>query len=204
MRILKYTLPLILLLALTNISCSVYQTMVNLSRLKFKINNVNNFSIAGVQLANKRSIRDFSSLEALKLTAAFANGSLPASFTLNIDALNPNDGKGGYPKTNATLKSFPWRLLLQDKETISGGLNSPVTVPGTGESIVIPLGISIDLYSFFRDKGYNDLINLALNLGGAGGDPSKVALYAKPTVTSAVGDLTYPQEIKIVSYEYTK
>lgn len=204
MRLLKYTLPLCLLLALSNMSCSVYQTMVNLSRLKFKINNVNNFSLAGVQLGNKRSLQDFTTMEALRLTSAFAKGSLPATFTLNIDALNPNDGKGGYPKTSATLKSFPWRLMLQDKETISGGLSSPVTVPGTGESIVIPLGISIDLYSFFRDRGYNDLLNLALNLGGAGGDPSKVALYAKPTVTSSVGDLTYPQEIKIVSYEYTK
>lgn len=204
MRLLKYILPLCVLISLLNISCSVYQTMVNISRLKFKINNVTDFSLAGVNFANKRSLHDFSTLEALKLTTSFAKGSLPATFTLNIDALNPNDGKGGYPKTNATLKSFPWRLMLQDKETISGGLSSPVTIPGTGESTIIPLGISIDLYSFFRDRGYNDLINLALNLGGAGGDPSKVALYAKPTVTSPIGDLTYPQEIKIVSYEYTK
>lgn len=204
MKLLRYTIPLCILLALTNISCSVYQSIVNISRLKFKINSVNNFSIAGVQLSNKRSIQDFTALEGLKLTAAFANGSLPSSFTLNIDALNPNDGKGGYPKTNATIKAFPWRLLLQEKETISGNLGSPVTVPGTGESIIIPLGISIDLYSFFRDRGYNDLLNLALNIGGAGGDPSKVALYAKPTITSSIGDLTYPQEIKIVNYEFSK
>ena len=204
MKMLKYTLPLCIVLALSNISCSVYQTIVNLSRLKFKIANVNNFSIAGISFANKRSIQDFNALEVIKLTAAFTNGSLPATFTINIDAVNPNDGTGGYPKTNATLKSFPWRLLLQDKETISGGLNSPVTVPGTGESTLIPLGISVDLYSFFRDKGYNDLINLALNIGGYGGDPSKVTLYARPTVTSQIGDLTYPQEIKIVNYEYSK
>lgn len=204
MKLLKLTLPLCILLAVSNISCSVYQTLANIARLQFKLNNISNFSIAGIQLSNKKSIRDFNALEAVKLTAAFANGNLPATFTLNIDAVNPNDGKGGYPKTNATLKAFPWRLLLQDKETISGDLSSPVTVPGTGESTIIPLGISIDLYKFFKDKGYEELINLALNIGGNGGNPSNVALLAKPTITSAIGDLTYPQEIKIVSYQFTK
>lgn len=204
MKLMKFSLFFILLLAFSNISCSVYQTMVNISRLKFKLDNVSNLSIAGVQFANKRSIQDFNALEALKLSSAFASGNLPATFIINIAAVNPNDGSGGYPKTNATLKEFPWRLLLDDKETVSGGISNPVTVPGTGENTVIPLAVTVDLYKFFKDKGYESLLNLALNIGGQGGNPSNVALYAKPTVSSPLGDITYPQEIKIVNYQYTK
>jgi hypothetical protein len=205
MRRLKLFIPLLLIFALTNISCSVLQTIVNISRLKFKLGVVNNFTLGGINLTNKKSINDFNALEGLKLVTSFTNGSLPATFTLNVNAVNPNDGTGGYPKTDASIVSFPWRLLINNKETVTGNIGSPFVIPGTGEAAVIPIQITVDLYKIFKDKSYQDIVDLAMNLGGSGGgNSSNLTLYATPTVSSPLGNITYPQELKIISYEYTK
>lgn len=200
----KLLLPILLLFALTNLSCSVYETFVNLSRLKFKLGDINNFKLNEVSIANKSSINDFAALEILKISSAVAQGNLPVSFTVNVEAMNPNDGTGGYPKTNATLKSFPWRLFIDDKETISGNISSPFEVPGTGEATNIPIQLEFDLISFFKNQGYESLLNLALNLGGYGGSSSRLTVFAKPVVSSALGDISYPEELKIVNFEFTK
>jgi len=190
-------------LLLATSSCSVYETMVNLSRLKFKLGDVNNFTVGGINITNKSSISDFNSIEVLKLTSALTSGKLPASFRLNVEAKNPNDGSGGYPKTDATLKAFPWRLEIDNVETISGNIGSPVSVPGTGEVTNIPLTMNIDLIEFFGNKGFDNLVNLALTLGGQQGSSSKLSLYATPTVSSPLGDIKYPSELKIVDQTFT-
>ena len=188
---------------LINSSCSVYQTMIDLSRLKFKLGDVYNFTIVGINVTNKRSISDFNSIEVLKLTSAIASGKLPASFTLNVETKNPNDGTGGYPKTDATIKSFPWRLEIDQVETISGNIGNPVSVPGTGDVTNIPLTMNMDLIEFFGNKGLDNLLNLALTLGGQEGSSSKITLYATPTVGSPLGDIKYPGELKIVDQTFT-
>lgn len=196
-----------LLIALSNLSCSVYQTIVNISRLQFKLGAVNNFTLNGVSISGKSKIQDFSATDILKISAAVARGSLPVSFVLNVDAKNPNDGTGGYKSTNATIKDFPWRLMIDNKQTISGDLASSVTVPGTGEIVTIPLRMNLDLVSFFKDKDYESLINLALDIGGynkSSSGTSNLELYAKPIVTTVIGDISYPQEIKIISTGFTK
>jgi hypothetical protein len=203
----KKILILVPFIILTNLSCSVYQTIVNISRLQFKLGTVNNFSLNGVSLSNKKKIQDFSTMEILKISSAVAKGTLPVSFILNVNAKNPNDGTGGYPKTNATLAAFPWRLLIDNNETISGDLNSPVTVPGTGEAVNIPLRMDLDLVRFFKNKDYESLINLALSIGGnnaSNSGSSNLELLAKPVVTTSIGNVSYPQEIKIVNFQFTK
>ena len=199
----KFIIPLFFLFAFTNISCSVYQTIVNLSRLNFKLGTVNNFMVSGIPVEGKTKLSDFSPLDILKLSASVANNKFPVSFTLNVNAKNPNDGTGGYPRTNATIKSFPWKLLIDDKETITGNISQPVTVPGTGELTTIPIQMNIDLIKFFGDKGYESLLNLAMSIAGEKGSSSRIALYAQPTVSSPLGDITYPGELKIVSKQFT-
>jgi hypothetical protein len=184
-------------------SCSVYQTIVNLSRLQFKLGKVDNFQLGGIDISDKSKLEDFNFQDLLKLTKAFSSGSLPASFILNVEAKNPNDGTGGYKKTDASIKSFPWRLLINDKETVSGNISQTVFVPGTGEITQIPLTISVDLIKLFKDKGYEELINLSLTLGGKKGSSSKLTLYTSPTVSTSLGDIKYPGELKIIDKEFT-
>jgi hypothetical protein len=184
-------------------SCSVYQTIVNISRLQFKLGKVDNFQLGGIDISDKSRLEDINFQDLLKLTKAFSSGSLPASFILNVEAKNPNDGTGGYKKTDASIKSFPWRLLINDKETVSGNISQTIFVPGTGEITQIPLMISVDLIKLFKDKGYEELINLSLTLGGKKGSSSKLTLYASPTVSTSLGDIKYPGELKIIDKEFT-
>jgi hypothetical protein len=195
---------LVVAFVISGIQCSVYQTITNLSRLQFRVGTVNTFQIVGISISGKSKLNDFSAIDLLKLTSSFAGGSLPASFILNVEAKNPNDGTGGYKRTDATLQNFKWRLFLDDKETISGDLDQPVSVPGSGEVTTIPLRINIDLLKFFKDKSYDDIINLALALGGSRSTSSKITLYATPTVSSPFGNITYPGELKLVDYSFSK
>lgn len=195
---------LLIFFLLNNFSCSVYQTLTNISRLKFKLGDVSGFNLNGVDLTHKKKMSDLTALELLKLSSSFTSGKLPVSFVLNVKANNPNDGTGGYPKTNVTLKEFPWRLLIDNKETISGNIASPISVPGTGEETIIPLNIGMDLMQFFKDKGYESLIKLALNIGGGSGSSTNLSLFARPVVSTSIGNISYPDEIKIVDFQYSK
>ena len=199
-----FSTVIVLSFVISGIQCSVYETLTNISRLQFKVGAVNGFQISGISFSGKSKLGDFNPLDLLKISSAFAQGSLPASFVLNVDAKNPNDGTGGYKKTDATLQNFKWRLFLDDKETISGDIDQPVSVPGTGDVTTIPLRINIDLMKFFKDKGYESIINLALALGGAQGSSTKISLFATPTVSSPLGNITYPGELKLVDYEFSK
>ena len=198
-----FSITILLALVISGIQCSVYQTLTNLSRLQFKVGDVDGFQISGIPISGKSKLSDFNALDLLKLTNGFAQGSLPAAFVLNVDAKNPNDGTGGYKKSDATLQNFKWRLFLDDKETVSGELAQPLVVPGTGEVTTIPIAITVDLVQFFKDKGYESIVNLALALGGAQGSSSKITLFATPTVSSPFGNITYPGELKLVDTKFS-
>lgn len=178
--------------------CSVYQTAVNISRLSFDLGAVNNVRVAGVSLEGKSRLEDFSALDLLSFAGAVVDGSLPLDFTLNVNAENPNDGTGGYPKTNATITSFPYRLMINQKEVLRGNIDNPVSVPGTGEIETIPLSIGFDLVKMFEDKSYEGLVNLALKLKGDDAGDADLQLFAQPVVRTAIGDIAYPNEIQIV------
>lgn len=192
----------ILAIALAVTGCSVFQAITNVSRLKFKINSVAGFKLAGINIENKKKISDFASVDALKLSAGFINGKLPVQFTIYVDAKNPNNGTGGYPRTDVTLESFPYKLYIDDKETISGDITSNVMIPGVGESSIIELNVRLDLIDFFKDQGYDRIINLALALGGKNGSTSRIKLKAKPIISTPFGSIPYPGEITIVDYQF--
>lgn len=185
------------------VQCSILQTITNLSRLQFKLGNVNGFMVNNIDISNKASLSDLSPTEMISLSSIITQGKLPVSFVLNVNAKNPNDGTGGYARTDATLKGFKWRLFIDDKETISGDLDAPVTVPGTGEVSNIPLRINLDLLQFFKGEGLEKIANLVLAIGGRQGSSSRIILYATPTVSTPIGDIKYPGELKIVDTKFT-
>ncbi|MCL4550759.1 MAG: lipoprotein [Bacteroidetes bacterium] len=178
--------------------CSVLQTVQNVSRLKYRIDSATDYRVAGIFLSDKKNIRDFSSIEMLKLTAGLAKGTLPLTFLLNVEAKNLNDGSGSYPRTDLTLISFPWRLLLNNKETVKGNINEPVFVPGKGKTVLIPIRIEFDIAKSFKDKSIDDVLMLLLQIEGVKNSTSNLKLLARPIVGTPFGNLAYPDEITIV------
>lgn len=180
----------------------ITQTIANLQRLKFKLNNINSFRFLDTDISQKQSLRDFNAGDLLRFGQAVLEKSFPASFTLNVAAVNPNDGTGGYTKTTSTLTSFAWSLVIDNTLTINGDIDKPIEIPGTGQQTIIPLTMSLDLYKFFGKGEYQSLVNLALALGGVKGSASRVTLRAKPTVTTPLGPIAYPGMIDIIDKEF--
>ena len=180
----------------------IARTLTNLKRLQFRLEGIVDSSLAGISLAGKSEVGDFSISDGINLLAAFRSQRLPARFLLKVGARNPNDGSGGSTRTTSTLTRFDWRLLIDDRPTISGGIDRPLEIPGTGQSTTIPLRVELDLYEFFGNRGYDDLLDLALALGGKNGDVSRVALDARPSVSTPLGEIAYPEPITIVSREF--
>ncbi|MCX6174219.1 MAG: hypothetical protein NTZ27_05660 [Ignavibacteriales bacterium] len=202
--ILKPFQRLILFLVLSSIfsSCSVYQTISNISRLKFKIYSATDYKIIGITIADKKSLKDFNSIELLKITAGLVRGNLPLTFLLNVEAKNPNDGNGGFARTDLNIASFPWRLYLNEKEIVQGNIAEPVFVPGKGESVIIPIKIEFDVAKLFKEKSMDDILLLLLQVGGVHGSTSNLKMIAKPVLGTPFGKLEYPDEITIVDRSF--
>ncbi len=197
----KKILFITLLLSVVS-ACSVYQTMMNISRLKYKLKNVSNFRINGIDISGKSNLKDFGAMQVIQLTSLVAKGELPVSFTLNIEAQNPNDGSGGYPPTDITIREFPWKLYINDKETISGDITEPIKVPGVGEKVIIPLTAELNLLKFFKSNGFNDAVKLIFALGGKNSNPTHFKVVAQPVLDTPIGKMEYPVPVTIVSQEF--
>ena len=121
-----------------------------------------------------------------------ANKDFPLDFQLHLIAENPPDNS-----VDARLVQLDWTLLLDDTETISGVFDDNLVLP-PGEPTDLPISIRLNLVDFFQD-GVQDLVELALAVGGQGGEPKRIKLQATPTVDTALGPIRYPQPITIIS-----
>jgi hypothetical protein len=119
---------------------------------------------------------------------------------VDVAVKNPNDGRDS---SIALLESLAWTLQIDGKETISGDIPDPIEIPGSGETRIVPLAMSLDLYRFFGEEGYEGVLNLALAVAGAEGTASRIALLAVPTVSIGGVAVEYPGAIRIVDKEFT-
>lgn len=199
----KKSLVLIATITLFLSSCGVYNSLMNLSKLKFKLGSVNNFKVGNITIDNKSKLSDFAALDVLKLTSDVVSGKFPVSFTVNVLAQNPNSASSsGANVSDMTLESFPWTLYINDKETISGNISNPMQVPAIENTTVIPLEMNLDLLTFFNEDGLNNLVNLALSLGGKNGSTTKLRIVADPVLGTSIGNLRYPNPITIIDKSF--
>lgn len=197
-----YFFILMFSLVLVSISCqqikNITHTLSSFTSLRFKIENVSEFLLAGVPIATKNSINDFSPFDAVKIGQEIARNKLPASFIVNIAVKNPNTGVGSTKPIPVTIKQMNWTLFIDGVQTITGRLNREFQYPANNTIGHLPLEVTIDLFEFFGNRGYEGLINLALYLGGIKSDPSKVVVEAIPTFSTPFGDYQSPK-IRITS-----
>ncbi len=184
---------LILLLAAgALIGCATVQEIIALRSVDFQLDRVTDVRLAGISLANVRSSADLSLVDGARVAAALATRELPLSFRVNLIAANPTSNR-----VTARLVRLQWTLFLEDTETISGQIPHEYELP-PGQPTSIPIDVSLDLLDFYQRSG-RDLIDLAMNLAGAGGAPKQVAVRAVPTVDTPLGAISYPRPITIVS-----
>jgi len=171
--------------------CQTLQEVANLRNVDFNLDRVSTVRLAGVSLAEVRSVDDIDVTDMLRIGAAYSDGVLPLQFTTVIEARNPSVNE-----ENARLTELDWRLFLNDRETIAGRFDREVIIP-PGEPTDIPIAMELDLIKFF-DGSRRDIIDLALALAGDG-EPTNIKLRARPTIQTALGPMRYPNEILIVN-----
>ena len=189
---LALTAALIVLTAASG--CQTLQQISALKSVDFAIDRVNQVNLAGVDLDNVRTYGDLNIMDATRLIAAVSRGDLPLKLTVNLAATNPADN----PVT-ARMVGMDWRLFLDENETIAGNFNDPQDLP-PGIPIGIPIQVELNLVQFF-ERSAQDLFELVQAVSGSGGAPKRISLRARPTISTPIGPIRYPNEITIVSHE---
>jgi hypothetical protein len=200
MKKIVYILILVLLAGIY--SCSgVTDAVTNAQKLQWKLGSVSNMRVSGVDITKVSSLSQINAMDLLKITNDFASGKLPATFTLNLLAKNP-EKSGGTQNSSDVIRSVKWRLLVDNKETINGNVSGPITIPGVGQTSTIPVAMSLDLLQVFQNEGMQNLIGLALGMGGSQGSAARLSLKIQPTIDTFLGSITYPGEITVIDKEF--
>jgi len=188
--------PLLLLILVVGGSimiagCQTLREVSNLRTVQFRIDRVNQARLAGVEISRLDSFRDLSGADVARLGSAMSRGELPLSFTLHVEATNPEENS-----IDARLTEMDWTLFLQDRETISGTFQREVVL-SPGSPTDVPIDVKLDLVSFF-DENLRGLVDLAAAIGGDG-PPTNVELKVQPTIQTRLGPMRYPSPITVVS-----
>jgi hypothetical protein len=153
---------------------------------------VGNGRLAGVALGRIATYQDLSATEIGRIALALAADDLPLEFRADIRAENPAENR-----TTASMVRLAWTLLLDDRETIHGVLDTTWTLP-PGQAVTIPLQLRLNLMEFFSGSA-ESLLNLAAGIAGLRADPTRITLRAVPSIDTPLGPITYPTPITIVS-----
>ena len=172
--------------------CASLQQLAALRRVEFAIDGVGNGRLAGIDLSRVSFYRNLTATDLGRVTLALARKDLPLEFQVNVQATNPSANA-----VTATMARLAWSLFLDERETITGVVDTPVSLP-PGQPVIIPVPVRLNLVEFF-DGSAQDLVNLALAIAGLDSNPTRVSLRAVPTVSTRLGPITYPGSITIVS-----
>ena len=170
--------------------CRTLRQVAALRSVRFNIDQVADVEFAGVSLGDTYESGELSASEGAYIMRTLAQGEAPLEFTLHLDATNPAEND-----VTARLVEMDWTLLLDGTETVSGTFDQEVALP-PGTTKDLALGIQLDLFRFF-ERGAQDLVELALAVAGAGGEPTDITLRATPVIDTIIGPIRYPEPITI-------
>jgi len=148
------------------------------------MNTLTNANLAGIDVQTKKSFSDLTLMDAANVSKSLLQGTLPLTFTLNIEAHNPNTSA-------ASMQKLEWRAFIDDIEIAAGVADQKISIPPAG-SQVIPLLVQVDIKKLLNNEAKNTLLNFGFNLAGAGNYPTRVKLDIKPTVYVGTFPLSYP------------
>ena len=164
--------------------------MKTFARCEFRLKNIQDVTLAGVDITNVDQLSDLSFPEASNITMTAMQGKLPLFFQLNVEVRNPNDQK-------ASMNRFLWDLFIDNNLITSGKVTKDVSVEPNGGISVMPIEVGVDLFEVLSGESADAIINFAMNLAGNGGSPTRIKLRAKPTIYVAMTQVDYPGWITI-------
>ncbi len=191
----KNTVVLILLLSAPLLlqRCGVVNQAsqaINLMNCEFRILSVTDVRLVGVDMDHISNIKQLTWLDAQKLMVALTKQTLPLNFNVNIEARNPNG-------TTAGLNSVDYIVFIDDIQMTSGTFNQPISIPPNNGTATIPMQMTVDLKQVLQGKSADAILNFAMNLSGAGANPTRFKVKLKPYIIVNGSPLSYPGYITV-------
>lgn len=183
-NIIKVLPVLILVSSLLN-SCSFLKEISTLGKCEFRMTTLEYPDLVGVDISQIHNFSDLNFIDMGIISASILKGELPLSFTLNVEARNPN------PAT-AALNSLEYIAFIDDVEVASGEMNQRIEIPANGGIAIIPLRLQTDLIEILKKDSRQTLVNFGLNLADAGNRPTRVSIKVKPTILVGAMEINYP------------
>ena len=185
-------LILIVLITLGLSSCVILQQMAqmaNFANCDFKFASVTDVQMLGININKNMTRSDLTLGQVLLLTNSLVNRTLPVSFNVNLDVINPNSSP-------ASMVKMDYILSLNTREVLNTSSNNSISVPANGSNIV-SIPVSVDLFQVFTGETADAVANLAFKLAGASSDPVNVEVKVKPYITVGDQQLAYHDYITL-------
>ena len=164
--------------------------MKTFAKCDFRLHTIEDIKLAGVDIQQYNSYTELNFLDIALIGSSASKGALPLTFTLNVQARNPNS-------TPAAINKMDWILFIDEIEILDGVSTQRMEIPANGGVSDLPLQINADLMKVLTGESAEAISNLAFNLSGQGKRPSNITLKIKPTIMVGKTAISYPAYISV-------
>lgn len=136
-------------------SCTVLDQAQEYQRFiqcDFSLYTVRVLDVNGIDVMNISKPEDIPFLQLMSLSQTVMSGSLPATISVEFNAKNNQAEK-------ASISGVQWRIMLKEKEFLSGMLDKSVEVHGNSQT-VFPVKTDIDILKLAQSKSLNQVWDL--------------------------------------------
>ncbi|MCA1746768.1 MAG: hypothetical protein LC655_03665, partial [Bacteroidales bacterium] len=175
-----------LLLVVTSLAgCSILSELTALSKCEFSFHSAQEPVVAGVDVMRIQTYSDLTFFDGQRLVSNIMQKRLPFGITANVEVKNPGI-------TTAALNHIEWIAFIDDIQISTGKIAQRIEIPGSGGTALVPIRIETDLFEYLQGDNPKTMLNFALNLVDAGGQPTRLSLKIKPSVNVGTTMVPYP------------
>ncbi|HQF01419.1 MAG TPA: hypothetical protein PKZ05_05030 [Bacteroidales bacterium] len=165
-----------------------------LSNCEFKIQNLSDVRLAGVDVSGISNVSEINTLDVLAITNALLSNNLPLTFNLNLLVKNPN-------QQPASMNRLDWILFIDDMQMLDGSVNERFVAEPQGVGL-LPVKINFNLSEVLKGETKDKIINTAIGLVDGSGQSARVMVKLKPSIMVGQHTLMYPKWLE-VKHEFT-
>jgi len=180
----------IAILFATLTSCSILSELTALSKCEFSFHSAQDPVLAGIDVMRIQNYSDLTFLDGQRMVSNILQKRLPFGITANVEVRNPG-------MVTAALNYIEWIAFIDDVQVSTGRIDQRVEIPGNGGVALVPIRIESDLFEYLQGDNPKTMLNFALNLVDAGGQPTRLSMKIKPSVYVGSTLVPYPDYFTI-------
>ncbi len=183
-------ISVLLLFAVTFCGCEDVEGLINMLNCKFEMQDVEDFTFAGVRFDELNSPDDISESDMTIINEAIDAENAFINFTLNIIGTNPND-------VTASVEKLQWKLAVDSLDIAEGIVRDRFTIPAQS-SDTLSLIVNTNITNTYKENVVENIFNLYQDI--VNGRTSVVAIKIKPTIN----ETEFPDYITLQSFTNKK